>query len=60
MTRRKVTQNDLIKYPKLKERGVRVGQEIDFPDQDKGDKNEIQNNEGDTGGSNPPPPKGRG
>lgn len=58
MAKRKITKEDLKDNPELKKRGVKVGDEIDFPDEDEND--DFENNEGDTGGSNPPPNKGRG
>lgn len=58
MAKRKVTKKDLDKYPELNENQIKIGQEYDFPDEDEND--DFENNEGDTGGSNPPPNKGRG
>lgn len=59
MAKRKVTKKDLDKYPELKENKIKVGQEYDFPDEDENDNDDFENND-DTGGSAPPPGKGRG
>jgi hypothetical protein len=54
MEKRKVTQEDLDNNPELKEQGIKVGDEIEIPDT-----NDFENGD-DTGGSAPPPNKGRG
>jgi hypothetical protein len=54
--KRKVTKEDLKENPELKEQGVKVGDEIEIPENENDD---FENND-DTGGSAPPPNKGRG
>lgn len=54
MEKRIVTQEDLDNNPELKDSGVKVGDEIEIPEP-----NDFENDD-DTGGSNPPPNKGRG
>lgn len=59
MAKRKVTKEDLIKYPELKEKKIQVGQEYEFTEDDETGTDDFENGD-DTGGSNPPPNKGRG
>ena len=54
-----VTKKDLKDNPELKEKGIKEGDEIDIPDQNERDGQTPQNDD-DTGGSQPPPNKGRG
>lgn len=58
MAKRKVTKEDLINYPELKENQIKEGEEYNFPDDETG--NDDFENGDDTGGSAPPPNKGRG
>lgn len=59
MAKKKITKEDLKNNPELKKQGVKVGDEIDIPENDQHDNDDFENND-DTGGSAPPPGKGRG
>ena len=66
MQKRKLTQEDLDANPELKEQGLNPGDEIEIPDNEENESFNGGGNanddpaDGDTGGSNPPPDKGRG
>lgn len=59
MAKHIVTKEDLEKNPELKKQGIKEGEEIEIPDNEGNDNDDFENND-DTGGSNPPPGKGRG
>lgn len=71
MAKRKLTEQDFKNNPDLfYKNGYVIGDVVDVPEKEKkevkdGSKtksgnDDFENNEGDTGGSNPPPGKGRG
>lgn len=53
MSKKILTQEDFDNNPELIEQGLKIGDEIDIPESDPID-------DEDTGGSTPPPNKGRG
>lgn len=57
MQKRKLTQEDLDNNPELIEQGLRVGDEIEIPEENTAT-NEADSDD-DTGGSAPPPNKER-
>lgn len=58
MAKKNVMQEDLDNNPELVEKGIKVGDEIDIPEEET-QTDDLQEND-DTGGSNPPPNKERG
>lgn len=61
MQKRTLTQEDIDNNPELADNGLKVGDEIEIPEQNSltdGD-GPTDDPEGDTGGSNPPPSKER-
>jgi hypothetical protein len=59
MAKHIVTKEDLKENPELNKQGVKEGDEIEIPDNEANDNDDFENND-DTGGSAPPPNKGRG
>lgn len=64
MAKKILTQEDLDNNPELVEQGLKVGDEIDVPDEDvpsaeTNDNEQSNAKSDDTGGSQPPPDKGR-
>jgi hypothetical protein len=58
MQKRKLTQEDLDNNPELAEQGLKVGEEIEIPEENTESDDAAAAD--DTGGSNPPPDKPRG
>jgi hypothetical protein len=59
MQKKIITQEDLDLNPDLADQGVKVGDEIEIPETEQEQSDENLSDE-DTGGSTPPPNKGRG
>lgn len=64
MQKKILTQEDFDNNPELAEQGLKVGDEIEIPDEETTTDGESTGDnlsaDEDTGGSNPPPNKGRG
>lgn len=59
MQKRKLTQEDIDNNPELAKQGLKVGDEIEIPEENESDETTDDPADDDTGGSNPPGNKER-